>query len=381
VRIFVSTADASGDLHAAALVEELRGRLVARGQDPDKALEVYGLGGKALAAAGLAPVIEQSELAVAGLVEVLGSLPRVVSAYRSLRAALIERRPDVAVLVDSPDLNIPLAAVAKRAGIPVFYYVAPQVWAWRQGRVRKLRRRVDRMAVIFPFEEEMLRRHGVPATFVGHPLVERMERVRRELKPDEAARELGIDRERPLLGLLPGSRRNEIARNLPVMLETAQLLRGPFPELQVRLLLAPTLEPPRDLPDFAAVIRGRTHDAMALASVLLAAPGTVTVEAALLRTPFLVTHQLNALTFEIVRRLSHVPSSCMVNLIAEQGVVSERLQEHARPAALAAEVSGLLRDPARAAALRASLAGVAAKLGGPGAARRAAELLLEVSRT
>ena len=380
MRIFVSTADASGDMHAAALVEELRSRLGARGEDPESGLDVYGLGGAGLAAAGLVPVVQQSELAVAGLVEVLGSLPRVVGAYRALRSALVERRPDIAVLVDSPDLNLPLAAVAKRAGIPVFYYVAPQVWAWRQGRVAKLRRRVDRMAVIFPFEEALLRSHGVPATFVGHPLVERMERVRRELKPDEAARELGIDRQRPLLGLLPGSRRNEIARNLPIMLETAALLRGPYPELQVRLLLAPTLELPRDLPDFAGVIRGRTHDAMALATVLLAAPGTVTVEAALLHTPMLVTHRMNALSFEIVRRLSHVPSSCMVNLIAEQGVVSERLQDMARPAALAAELSALLRDPARAAAMRASLAGVGAKLGGAGAARRAAELLLELRR-
>jgi len=381
VRIFVSTADASGDMHAGALVEELRGRLALRGEDPEKGLEVYGLGGQQLAAAGLAPVVQQSELAVAGLVEVLGSLPRVVGAYRKLRAALVERRPDVAVLVDSPDLNIPLAAVARRAGIPVFYYVAPQVWAWRAGRVKKLRERVDRMAVIFPFEEALLRAHGVPATFVGHPLVERMERVRRELKPDEAARELGIDRARPLLGLLPGSRRNEIARNLPVMVEAAALLRAPYPGLQVRLLLAPTLAPPVGLPDFVQVIHGRTHDAMALSSVLLAAPGTVTVEAALLGTPMIVTHKLNALSYEIVRRLSHVPSSCMVNLIAEQGVVSERLQEMARPAALAAEVAAILRDPARAAALRASLAGVATKLGGPGAARRAAELLLEVPRT
>jgi len=380
VNVFVSTADASGDLHAAALVEELRSQLAARDEPGDRALQIYGLGGDALGAAGLEPVVQQSELAVAGLVEVLGSLPRVVAAYRALRSALVERRPDVALLVDSPDLNLPLAAVARRAGIPVFYYIAPQVWAWRRGRVRKLRRRVDRMAVIFPFEEALLRGHGVPATFVGHPLVERMERVRRELKPDEAARALNLDRTRPLLGLLPGSRRNEIARNLPLMLETAELLRGPFPDLQVRLLLAPTLELPHDLPAFAGVVRGRTHEAMALASVLLAAPGTVTVEAALLNTPLIVTHRLNALTFEIVRRLSHVPASCMVNLIAEQGVVSERLQGLARPAALAAEIAGLLRDPARAAALRASLAGVAARLGGPGAARRAAELLLEVSR-
>ena len=159
----------------------------------------------------------------------LGSTPGLLRAYLALRKSLTTRRPDLAILVDSPDLNLRFAAVAKRLGIPVFYYVAPQVWAWRPGRVRQLRRRTDRMAVIFPFEEALLRRAGIDATFVGHPLADSMARVREQLQPKQIATELGLDLERPILALLPGSRRNELRGNLPCMLETAALLREAIP--------------------------------------------------------------------------------------------------------------------------------------------------------
>jgi lipid-A-disaccharide synthase len=372
VKLFVSTADASGDLHAAALVEALRRRV--------PALDVYGLGGAALIGAGLEPVVEQSQLAVAGLVEVLGSAPRVVGAYAALRRELVARAPDACVFVDSPDLNLPLASVAHRAGIPSVYYVAPQVWAWRPGRMRKLRRRVDHVAVILPFEEALLRAQGVAATFVGHPLVERMERFRATLDAAAAARDLGVDRARPLLGLLPGSRTNEIDANLPIMVETAEILHEAIPELQVLLLLAPTLvERTPSVPGFVRVVRGRTHAAMVLATCLLAAPGTATTEAALLGAPMVVTHRVNRLTFAIAQRLVRVPSACMVNLIAGAGVVPERLQRFARPAALAGLVAHLLRDPEARAAMRRELAAACAKLGGAGAAERVATLVLEAA--
>jgi lipid-A-disaccharide synthase len=376
VKVFVCTADTSGDQHAAALVHALRARLRSRGES----LEAFGLGGTELVAAGLEPVVKQSELAVAGLVEVLSSAPRVVSAYFALRRALRERKPDIAVLVDSPDLNLPLAAVARRAGLRALYYVAPQVWAWRFGRVRKLKRRVDHVGVIFPFEEPLLRGAQVPATFVGHPLVERMAALRRSAKPDVLARELGADTGRPLLGLLPGSRHNELERNLPMMLESAELARRIVPDLQVWLLLAPAFDARAlAVPEWIRIVQGRTHEAMLLATALLAAPGTVTVEAALLGVPFVVAHRVNPLSFEIARRISRVPSSCMVNLIAGRGVVSEYLQESARPPVLAAAVARLIRSPERAAALSAALSEVTAKLGGSGASERAAELVLEVA--
>lgn len=376
MNVFLSTADASGDLHAAALVEALSARARQRGEQ----LRVYGLGGSALEAAGMEVVVQQSELAVAGLVEVLGSAGRLVRSYTTLRSALRERQPDLAILVDSPDLNLPLASVAKRAGVPVLYYIAPQIWAWRPGRVRKLRRRVDHVGVIFPFEQTLLRESGVAATFVGHPLVDRIETLKQGLRRKETARELGLDLERPVLGLLPGSRWNEVAGNLPILLEASELICSAHPGLQVCLLLAPTLaERPPLLPDHVRMISGRTHEAMALSTLLIVAPGTVTIEAALLGVPFIVTHTLSRLSFEIARRISRVPSACMVNLIADRGVVSERIQEMARPAAIAAESARLLRDAAARESLRDSLRAATAGLGSVGASERAADLALQVA--
>lgn len=376
MRVFLSTADASGDLHAAALVAALRALLEQRGEP----LYVFGLGGEALRGEGFRAIVDQSDLAVAGLVEVVAHAPRMAAGYLRLRSAIRSEKPDLAIFVDTPDLNLPLSAVARRAGIPVFYYVAPQVWAWRPGRVHKLRRRVDQVGVIFPFEESLLREAGVPASFVGHPLVDRFAAFRSEVDLDASARELGLLRDRPIVGLLPGSRSNEIEGNLSGMVEAASILRDALPEVQACLLLAPTLpEPPEPVPDWLQVIRGRTHEAIALSTVVLAAPGTVTVEAALLGTPLIVAHRANWLSFELARRISRVPSSCMVNLIADQGVVSERLQEMARPAALAGELARLIRDLAAREEMRKSLADASARLGGPGAARRAAELALEVA--
>ena len=373
MRVFLSTADASGDMHAAALVEALRKRA--------SGLEVFGLGGSALEAVGFTPVVKQSELAVAGLVEVLGSVPRVLGAYTRLRRALTEKpRPDLAILVDSPDLNLPLAAVAKRSGVPVLYFIAPQVWAWRSGRVRKLARRTDAVAVIFPFEEPILRRAGVNAHFVGHPLVDRLAALARGLSRDALARDLGLDPARPVLGLLPGSRHNEVERNWPVLRETARLLHASIPELQVQLVVASTLEAEHvDAPDWVRVVRGRSHDAMAVSTCLISAAGTATIEAAVLGVPLVVAHVTSPFTFELARRIARVPSSCMVNLIAGAGVVPERIQQHARPAALAALAARLLSDPVARAEMRTGLAAAVATLGAPGAAERVAKLALEVA--
>jgi len=376
MKIFVSTADVSGDLHAAALVRALRAKLEARGEE----LALVGLGGIELLSEGLQAAVPQSDLAVAGLVEILSSAPRLISAYRSLRTCLVDERPDLVLLVDSPDLNLPLAGVARRAARKTFYYVAPQVWAWRHGRVRLLRERVSHVGVIFPFEEALLRREGVRATFVGHPLVDRIARLREEFEPEKVAHELGVDRKRPVLGLLPGSRRNEIERNLPIMLEAAEICSRIVPELQVFLLLTASWrsEPPPSL-NRVKVVRGRTREAMALCTALLAAPGTVTVEAGLLGTPMVVMHRVNPISFEIIRRVSRVPSSCMVNLIAERGIVPEYLQDSARPGTLAAALSRLLTDgPARSEQM-AGLAEMSARLEGVGAAERAAELALDVA--
>jgi lipid-A-disaccharide synthase len=376
LRVFLSTADASGDLHAAALVEALRARLAERGER----LHIFGLGGASLEAAGLRPLARQAELAVAGLVEVLTSAPRMIRSYTKLRRALRREDPDLAIFIDSPDLNIPLAAVAKRADVPVLYYIAPQIWAWRTGRVQKLIRRVDHLGVIFPFEEPLMRRAGVPTTFVGHPLVERLTEFRRRLNRAVVGAELDLDLDRPILGLLPGSRHNEVQGNLPIMLETADLLRERMPGLQVQLMLAPTLldSAPR-VPEYVRVVSGRSHEAMAVSTALLAAPGTVTVEAALLGVPLVVTHRVNRFSFEIARRVSRVPSSCMINLIADRGIVAEYIQEMARPPALALALQRLLCNPVERETLCRSLEEATSRLGGPGAAARMAELALELA--
>jgi lipid-A-disaccharide synthase len=371
VRVFLSTADSSGDLHAAAMVAEMR-QILERDGEP---LELFGLGGAELRAQGLEPLAEPEDLAVGGLVEVLPGAVRILKSYAALRRGIVKRRPDLVVLVDTPDLNLPLAGVAHRARLPVYYYIAPQVWAWRHGRIAKLRRRVTHMGVIFPFEASIFNDAGVPSSFVGHPLVDRMSRLKAEIEPKRVAAELGLDLERPILSLLPGSRRNELAANLEPMLEAALLLREADPDLQVRVLLAPMLEDlPLELPAGVEAVRGRAHEAMAISWALVTAPGTVTVEAALLGVPLLVAHRLNPLTFAIARRVTRVPSSCMVNLVADQGIVSERLQMYARPAALAAELSKLLHDAVAREALIEQLAHACTKLGGPGAAERAAAL-------
>jgi lipid-A-disaccharide synthase len=236
------------------------------------------------------------------------------------------------------------------------------------------------VAVIFPFEEALLRDAGVPAVFVGHPLAERMARLQHELKPQEVARELGLDLARPLLGLLPGSRSTELSRNLGVMLDTARLLYRALPELQIALLQpGPPGAAALRLPSYVQEIRGRTHEAMALATALLAAPGTVTVEAALLGTPLVVAHRLHPLSFELARRVTRVPSTCMVNLVAGAGVVSERIQEQARPAALAAELARLLGSPSALGAARRALGKAVEPLRVAGASERVADLVLEVA--
>ncbi len=372
MKVFLSTADASGDLHAAALVEALGKRC--------DGLRTFGLGGDALKAAGFEVLVHQNEIAVGGLIEQLRSTGVFLRIYTKLRSALKTEKPDLAIFIDSPDLNMPITRVAHSFGIPVLYYIAPQVWAWRTGRVRKLRRRVDHVGVIFEFEEKFLRENGVNATFVGHPLVARINEVKRALDREQVARELEIDLSRPVLSLLPGSRRNELASNLAYFLETAEILHRLRPSLQIQLLLAPTLaDRPPEVPDYVRLVIGQTHEAMAVSTMLLAVPGTVTLEAAMLEVPMVVAIRTNRLSFGIIRRLSRVPSSCMVNLIADAPIVPERLQEQARPVTLAALLGDYLDHPKKREEMRAQLAQAIQRLGGERAADRAAELALKVA--
>lgn len=379
--VLISAGDASGELHAAALVEELRRR--------QPGVRVLGLGGPAMEKAGLEVVVPQRELAVGLGVEVLRDLHRIVSAWRRMTRALSESKPDLVILVDSPDFNLPFAKRAKRAGIPVLYYVSPQVWAWRRGRVRRIAKRVDRLAVIFPFEPAVYAGTGLAVDFVGHPLVDRLRPLLASSDRGAARRALGLDEQRPLVVLLPGSRRNEVRTTLPLQLAAAAALHARDPRVGFTVAVAPSIAKSAidegialaKLPALLdlTVLEGRTHEAIRAADVALAKPGTVTLEVALLGTPMVVTTRVNRFTAFLMRRLVRVPSYTMPNLIAGQAIVPELLQEDADPVRIAEALLALLAGPAREQQI-AALATVRDALGSGGAAARAADIAEEMTR-
>jgi lipid-A-disaccharide synthase len=379
--VLLAAGDASGDAHAAELVAALRARL------PD--VRCFGLGGSAMERAGVEILVPQRELAIGGLVEVLGSLSRVFSAWRRLERAARERRPSLVILVDSPEFNLPLARRLRRCGAPILYYIAPQVWAWRTGRVRKIARRVDRVAVIFPFEVPLFAAAGVRVDFVGHPGVERLRELRARLDRAGARAELGLEPARPLVALLPGSRHNEVRRGTPLQLAAARCLRALAPQVAFALALAPTVRAADVAPALSAaagaggppvrIVEGRTHELLLAADVALAKPGTATLEAALLGCPIVACGRANPLTALVIRRMIHVASWTMPNLIAGAPVVPEFLQEAAVPERIAAAIAELLAGPARALQL-ARLEAVARRLGPGGAAARAASVAEEMMR-
>lgn len=377
--VLVSAGDASGELHAAAFVEALRERR------PD--LRAIGIGGAAMEKAGVELTVHQRELAVGGLVEVLGSLNRIVGAWRRLTRALREEAVDLVVLVDSPDFNLPFARRARSAGIPILYYVSPQVWAWRRGRIRKIARRVDRLACIFPFEPEVYAGTGLDVEFVGHPLVDRLGEPNSEARRAQARRSLGLDEQRPLVLLLPGSRRNELRHSLGLHLAAARALHARDPRPAYAVALAPSLHREDAEPALARaglpadmridVVQGHTHDVMRAADVAVTKPGTVTVELSLLEVPMVVLARINPVSAFVIRKLLRVPSWAMPNLIAGRPIVPEFLQEDTDADAVAAGLMALLDGPARAAQC-AALRDVRVRLGGRGAALRAAEIAEEM---
>ena len=379
--VLISAGDASGELHAAALVEQLRRR------NPE--VRVLGLGGPAMEKAGVELIVPQRELAVGLGVEVLRDLRRIVGAWRRMTRALAETKPDLVILVDSPDFNLPLAGRVKRAGIPVLYYVSPQVWAWRRGRIRRIAKRVDRLAVIFPFEPAVYAGTGLAVDFVGHPLVDRLQPVGAGPERTAARHALGLEPGRPYVLLLPGSRRNEVRSTLPLQLAAARALHARDPRVGFVVAVAPSIE--RSSIDAAiaattlpalldlTVLEGRTHEAMRAADVALAKPGTVTLEVALVGTPFVVAARVNRFTAFLMRRLVRVASYTMPNLIAGRAIVPEFLQEAADPARVADALLSLLRGPERALQL-AAFAEVRAALGAGGAAARAAAIAEEMMR-
>jgi len=375
-KILVSAGEASGDLYAACLVREL-GRSLPGAQ-------FFGCAGPRMRAAGVRPVVDAASLSVVGLVEVLGHIPRIYGEYRRMIAAARSERPDLAILTDSPDFHLRLAPHLKALGIPVVYLVAPQVWAWRKGRIRLIKCNIDRLLCIFPFEEEFFRQRGVRADYIGHPLVRL---VRPSVSREEFFSSQGLAPGRPLITLLPGSRRGEALRHMPALMDAVERLDRKR-EFQFLLALpsgfwqdggAALKRRIGDLP--VRVVEGRTWDAMAHAELALAASGTVTVEAALLGVPMVTFYRVTGLTWHLGRFLVDVPFYSMVNLVAGRTVVSELIQNEMTGERLAVEALRLLEDGARRERMREDLSAVAAQLAGESDPfERAAQIVRQVLR-
>ena len=363
-RIYVSAGEPSGDAHAAAVVTALRRRL------PDATFEAFG--GPGLEAAGAIVLDRMERMSVVGFVEALTKLPAHFRLLGRVGDAFRSGRYDLVILVDYPGYHLRAAAAARAAGIPVLYYIAPQMWAWGVGRVRKLTT-VQRLAVILPFEEPFFRQRGVPATFVGHPLRDRVPPPPRA----EARRMLGLDPSRPMLGLFPGSRSQEIARLWPVFRDAAAAVLAEHPNAQV--VVAGTPRGRYDRPGAIHIHRGDPLPVFAAADAGLCKSGTTTLEAALADLPMVIAYRLNPVSFAIAIRLLRVPHVGLVNLIAGREVAPEFLQAAATPQALAAAVLPLLDGRSDAARhQRDELALVRERLGPPGAADRVARLAEEL---
>ena len=372
LRVLLVAGEPSGDLHGAALVAQVRARR------PD--LEVVGIGGPRLRAAGMQVLVDTEHVATMGFTETFGTLGRLVGAYRTLVRTLDSARPDLVVLIDYPEFNLRFARQARRRGIPVFYFVAPQVWAWRKGRIRTIGERVDKLAAVFPFEPAVYNRDGrVLAEFVGHPLLD----VVRTTGDRAATRaRYGLDPDRPLLALLPGSRKKEVGFLFRAMCEAAARLA---PEgWQAIAALAESLGPA----DLQAALDGRaipvpiahndTYNVVAAADAAIVASGTATLETALLGCPMVIVYRLAPVTYWIARRLVDVPWIGMPNLILQRGVFPELIQDAVTPAAMADAVRDVHR---REPEVRAALDELRAALGEPGAAGRAADLALTLVPT
>ena len=352
-----------------------------------------GWGARKCRAQGVRILTPASELAVVGLMEVLGHVPAIWRALRRIGKVLKTARPDLVILVDFPDFNFWVARLARYRRVPVMYYISPQVWAWRTYRVRTLARLTDRLVVIFPFEADFYRQQGVAVEYVGHPFRETLPPLkdRRTFLAD-----VGLDPEALTIALLPGSRAGEIERHLPIILKAAALIQQSIPQTQFILPLASTAPPglvqsmvsgedgvgagfkPAPTALRLRIIPGQAYQAMGAAHMAVVASGTATVEAALAGVPTVIVYRVSPLTFAVGRRLIRVPHVGMANLLAGERVFPELIQEDFTPERLAHEVLSLIQEPGRRLAVRRGLATVIRRLGGPGASRRAARVAVEL---
>jgi len=357
-------------MHAAHAVTELRNRGVE--------FDCFGMGADKLAAAGMELMLDCRELAVIGIVDVLINYPRFMKRLAKLRQTLTERQPDLLVIVDYPDFNLKLAETAKELGIPVLFYISPQIWAWRKKRIHRIGSLVSHMAVLFPFEVDVYEAADIPVTYVGHPLVDDAKSV---FTQSEARQHLGLAGNNRLVALLPGSRNGELKRNLPVMLDTAAVLNQSHPNIQFVLPVAPTLD--RAIVDELlkhvalqiSTVDSQSYDVMRAADVVLSASGTATLETAMLGTPMAIMYVINPLNYAIMKRMIQIDDIGLVNIVAGKRICQEFVQDNAQPKAIATELEKCMVDLAYRQNMEAELARVRDKMGTGGASNRVAGLI------
>ena len=372
-RVMIVAGEASGDLHGSNLVKAIH--------CIDPQIRFYGIGGEKLRSAGVEIVSDLSEMAVVGLTEVLSKLGFILGVRRKLKKILQEKQTDLLILIDYPDFNLSLAKEARKNGVKVFYYISPQVWAWRKRRIYKIAKLVDRMAVILPFEAAIYEGVKLDVSFVGHPL---LDAIKKKYTCEEALKKFDLREGTTTVGILPGSRDSEVKRLLPAMLKAAEILEDRLPSVQFVLPLAGTLDY-----DFVAgivdrssanvkIIKDNVYDVIGLSDIAMVASGTATLETAFLGIPMIIVYKISTLSYLIGRAIINVDNIGLVNIIAGKTVVPELVQGDANPERMADEVYDILTSGARMNEMKRDLIDVSKKLGGPGASKRAAELVCEM---
>jgi lipid-A-disaccharide synthase len=367
--VFISAGEASGDMHAGRLAERIKGlRPSAR---------MLGLGGERMRSAGVELLFHVEQLSFMGFFEVISHLPFMRKVLKTSVETLRRERPELVILVDYPGFNLRLAAEARKLGLKVMYYISPQIWAWGKSRLAKIKQNVDKMVVILPFEEELYREAGVDCEFVGHPL---LEEISFNSDREEFYGHLGIPREKLVLGLLPGSRPQEVKRILPIMLKAAQKATEKVSQVVPVVGLAPTLRAEvvrpllRTYGEEARLLQTGIYDLMIHSHLMMVASGTATLETAIVGTPFVIVYKTSLLTYLLAKRMIRIPHIGLVNVVGAKKIVPEFVQGRAKPEKISAELLSLLKDRERYELMKGELETIRGKLGEPGASLRAAEI-------
>jgi lipid-A-disaccharide synthase len=372
--VMIVAGEASGDMHGASLVREML-RI-------DPSLNFYGIGGNKMQDAGVKLLINAAETAVVGLTEVISKFGTLFRIIRQVKKSLDEIKPELVILIDYPDFNLNFVApAAKKRNIKIFYYISPQVWAWRKSRINKIKRLVDKMAVILPFEVDTYAAKGFAVDYVGHPL---LDLVKPAYSKQESQKIFNLDESKTTIGLLPGSRQSEVVKLLPEMLRAAEILAQKIQNVQFILPLADTLEK-KTVDDIVSgftikvkVISGQTYDAVSCCDLAIVASGTATLETALLSVPMIIIYKISPLSYFIGKMIVNVKNIGLANIVAGKTVVPELIQEDVSGNRIAAEAMDILTDAERKQEMIKELAAIRSKLGNPGAARKAAHLAYDM---